>query len=110
MKQGLAQQMRKSYRGFKNKFKKKWFDIYETPAEARQNPPPESHWTRGLDEWQKLVDWWAKPARMARAAKNAENRSKCKITTHQGSKSFARGRHEFVSIFIYFYNILKVFI
>nr|GEW74918.1 hypothetical protein [Tanacetum cinerariifolium] len=39
--------------------------------------------------------FWADPKRMNIAKKNAEKRAKKKTTSHQGSKSFAQGRHEF---------------
>nr|GEX05791.1 hypothetical protein [Tanacetum cinerariifolium] len=49
------------------------------------------------EEWQELIDFWADPKRMDIAKKNAQNRAKKKTTSHQGSKSFAQGRHEFMN-------------
>ncbi|GJW19394.1 hypothetical protein Tco_0026830 [Tanacetum coccineum] len=43
-----------------------------------------------------MVDWWADPKRMEKFEKNAQNRAKNKVTTHQGSKSFAQGRNEYL--------------
>nr|GFA79773.1 hypothetical protein [Tanacetum cinerariifolium] len=46
----------------------------------------------------KLVDYWSDPDRMKQSYRNAVNKAKNKVTTHQGSKSFAQGRHEFVEM------------
>ncbi|GKD95720.1 retrovirus-related pol polyprotein from transposon TNT 1-94, partial [Tanacetum coccineum] len=62
--------------------------------EAREKPPPDD-WKRSAEEWQELIDFWADPKRMNIAKKNDQNRAKKKTTSHQGSKSFAQGRHEF---------------
>ncbi|GJR73931.1 hypothetical protein Tco_0086296 [Tanacetum coccineum] len=45
--------------------------------------------------WEKQVDWWDDPKRVEKVTKNAENRSKKRTATYQGSKSFAQGRHEY---------------
>lgn len=104
---GLHHQLRKAYRGHKNKIKSKWFDTKEAPEHARREPPPAKSWKRTREEWEQLCDWWADPDQMARAAKNAENRAKNKIKTHQGSKSFARGRHEFMKDNGYFEDLIE---
>ncbi|GJV14445.1 Myc-type, basic helix-loop-helix domain-containing protein [Tanacetum coccineum] len=53
---------------------------------------------RTEDEWNKLVDWWSHPDRVARSLQNAANRAKNTILTHQGKKSFAQGRNEYKSM------------
>ncbi|GJX65684.1 acidic leucine-rich nuclear phosphoprotein 32 family member A [Tanacetum coccineum] len=60
---------------------------------ARQEKPPK--WKAGDAQWQKLVDFRSDPDRMKQSERNVANRAKNKVTTHQGSKSFAQGRHEF---------------
>ncbi|GKA38258.1 acidic leucine-rich nuclear phosphoprotein 32 family member A [Tanacetum coccineum] len=58
--------------------------------------PPKKVWgDRTEDEWNKLVDWWSHPDRVARSLQNAANRAKNTILTHQGKKSFAQGRNEY---------------
>ncbi|PWA38951.1 hypothetical protein CTI12_AA557230 [Artemisia annua] len=93
---GLKLQMRSLYRKNKNRIKARWFDIHSTPAVAREHPPPPDAWVnRTREEWELLVDWWSDPARMERSAKNAENRSKNTILTHQGRTSFVQGRNNY---------------
>nr|GFC95792.1 hypothetical protein [Tanacetum cinerariifolium] len=65
-----------------------------TIEQARQEKPPK--WKAGDAQWQKLIDFWSDPNRMKQSERNAANKAKNKVTTHQGSKSFAQGRHEFV--------------
>ena len=103
VKLGLELQMRLLWRKYKGRIKSHHFKTHETPAEARLQPPPPTVWrNRTREDWEDLVDWWSHPDRMARSVKNAENRAKSTITTHQGKKSFARGRNEFVRLFIIF--------
>ncbi|GJW31082.1 CACTA transposable element [Tanacetum coccineum] len=45
-----------------------------------------------------LVDWWSHPDRVARSLQNAANRAKNTILTHQGKKSFAQGRNEYLDM------------
>nr|GEU30788.1 hypothetical protein [Tanacetum cinerariifolium] len=74
----------------KCKFKDKWFNKKKV-EQARHEKPMK--WKAGDAQWQKLVDFWSQ---MKQSKRNAANRAKNKVTTHQGSKSFAQGRHEFV--------------
>ncbi|GJV46245.1 zinc finger, CCHC-type containing protein [Tanacetum coccineum] len=50
---------------------------------------------RTHDEWNELVDWFSHPNQVSRSMKNAANRAKNTIPTHQGKKSFAQGRNEY---------------
>ncbi|GJY43423.1 acidic leucine-rich nuclear phosphoprotein 32 family member A [Tanacetum coccineum] len=77
-------------------FKKPAFTKQPTVKDARDNKP--SGWQLGDDEWQKLIDYWLNPKQMAKSTKNAQNRSKNKTPTYQGSKSYAQGRHEFAQM------------
>ena len=108
VREGLRKDFAKCYSGNKNRFKRKWFDSVDSVEEARNRKPP--NWKAGDDEWQKLVNFWADPKRMKQSERNSKNKSKNKVTTHQGSMSFARGRHQFVCFFIIFIFciILKV--
>ncbi|GKD66357.1 acidic leucine-rich nuclear phosphoprotein 32 family member A, partial [Tanacetum coccineum] len=56
---------------------------------------PKDDLKKGQATWEKQVDWWADPKRVEKLAKNAENKAKKRTSTYQGSKSFARGRHEY---------------
>ncbi|PWA47530.1 hypothetical protein CTI12_AA479680 [Artemisia annua] len=87
VKLGLELQMRLLWRKYKDRIKSNHFKTHETPAEARLRPPPPDVWrNRTREDWEDLVDWWSHPDRMARSVKNAENRAKSTITTHQGKK------------------------
>ncbi|GKB74261.1 acidic leucine-rich nuclear phosphoprotein 32 family member A [Tanacetum coccineum] len=82
---GLQRDFARRYSDKKCKFKDKWFNK-KTVEQARQEKP---------SKWKKFVDFWSEPDRMKQSERNAANRAKNKVTTHQGSKSFAQGRHEF---------------
>nr|GEZ14087.1 hypothetical protein [Tanacetum cinerariifolium] len=90
---GLQRDFARRYSDNKCKFKDKWFNK-KTVEQARQEKPPK--WKAGDAQWQKLIDFWSDPNRMKQSERNAANRAKNKVTTHQGSKSFAQGKHEFV--------------
>ncbi|GKC61122.1 acidic leucine-rich nuclear phosphoprotein 32 family member A [Tanacetum coccineum] len=90
---GLQRDFARRYSDNKCKFKDKWFNK-KTIEQVRQEKPPK--WKAGDAQWQKLVEFWSDPDRMKQSERNAANRAKNKVTTHQGSKSFAQGRHEFV--------------
>nr|GEX54443.1 acidic leucine-rich nuclear phosphoprotein 32 family member A [Tanacetum cinerariifolium] len=90
---GLQRDFARRYSDNKYKFKDKWFNK-KTVEQERQEKPPK--WKAGDAQWQKLVDFWSDPGRMKQSERNAANRAKNKVTTHQGSKSFAQGRHEFI--------------
>ena len=77
---GLERDFADRYSSHKNKFKYKWFTKAGSVQAARQKKPP--NWKAGDDEWQKLVDFWADPDRMAQSERNSKNRSKNKVTTH----------------------------
>ncbi|GJW79785.1 acidic leucine-rich nuclear phosphoprotein 32 family member A [Tanacetum coccineum] len=91
---GLQCSFKDQWKDKKNKLKAQGFSNYDSVQEAREKPPPDD-WKRSAGEWQELIDFWADPKRMDIAKKNAQNRAKKKTTSHQGSKSFAQGRHEF---------------
>ncbi|GJU02895.1 hypothetical protein Tco_1113233 [Tanacetum coccineum] len=65
-------------------------------VEAGTSAPKKVWGDRTEDEWNKLVDWWSHPDRVARSLQNAANRAKNTILTHQGKKSFAQGRNEYI--------------
>ncbi|GJV70753.1 acidic leucine-rich nuclear phosphoprotein 32 family member A [Tanacetum coccineum] len=90
---GLRKDFQDRYSDNKFKFKRRHFTKQPTVKDARDNKP--SGWQLGDDEWQKLIDYWLNPKQMAKSTKNAQNRSKNKTPTYQGSKSYAQGRHEF---------------
>ncbi|GKA61874.1 acidic leucine-rich nuclear phosphoprotein 32 family member A [Tanacetum coccineum] len=90
---GLQRDFVSLYSDNKCKFKDKWFNN-KTVDQARHEKPPK--WKARDAQWQKLVDFWSDPDRMKQLERNAANRAKNKVTTHQGSKSFAQGRHEFI--------------
>ncbi|PWA42073.1 hypothetical protein CTI12_AA548870 [Artemisia annua] len=90
---GLEKDFAGRYSDNKYKFKKRCLTKAGSIEAARRMKLPE--WKAGDDAWQKLVDFWAGPKRMEQSERNSKNRSKIKVTTHQGSKSFAQGRHEF---------------
>nr|GEY65176.1 hypothetical protein [Tanacetum cinerariifolium] len=92
---GLQCNFKDQWKDKKNKLKAKGFSKYDSVQEAREKPPPDDR-KRTAEEWQELIDFWADPKRMNIAKKNAQNRAKKKTTRHQGSKSFAQGRHEFM--------------
>ncbi|PWA90167.1 acidic leucine-rich nuclear phosphoprotein 32 family member A [Artemisia annua] len=73
---GLERDFADRYSSHKNKFKYKWFTKAGSVQAARQKKPP--NWKAGDDEWQKLVDFWADPDRMAQSERNSNNRSKNK--------------------------------
>ncbi|GJX44290.1 hypothetical protein Tco_0260966 [Tanacetum coccineum] len=72
------------------------YTIYDSPEEAKNHLPPSTVWgERTHDEWNELVDWFSHPNQVSRSMKNAANRAKNTIPTHQGKKSFAQGRNEY---------------
>ena len=100
---GIGLQLRLLWRKHRNRIKKAYFDTQPEPATAKQNPPPSTVWgSRSQAEWESLVDWFCDSKRMARSAKNAENRAKNKAKTHQGRNSFVQGRTERVRLIIIF--------
>ena len=100
---GIGLQLRLLWRKHRNRIKTAYFDTQPTPETAKQNPPPSTVWgSRSQGEWESLVNWFSDPRRMARSAKNAENRAKNKAKTHQGRKSFVQGRTERVRLIIIF--------
>lgn len=111
---GLWLQQRTLFRKYKHRLKSRYFDIHETPAAAKAHPPPKKTWgNRTQEEWEMLVDWWLDPKRMARSTTNAENRSKNKIITYQGRRSFVQGRNihvRLVIIFVIFKGFYIVYI
>ncbi|GJY49383.1 beta-amylase 2 [Tanacetum coccineum] len=98
VKLGLQLKLRILWRKNKQRIKADHFRRYGSAEEARNHLPPKKVWgDRNQDEWNKLVDWWSHPERVARSAQNAANRAKNTILTHQGKKSFAQGRNEYES-------------
>ncbi|GJY45585.1 acidic leucine-rich nuclear phosphoprotein 32 family member A [Tanacetum coccineum] len=80
----------------KNRIKAQQYTIYDSPEEAKNHLPPSTVWgERTHDEWNELVDWFSHPNQVSRSMKNAANRAKNTIPTHQGKKSFAQGRNEY---------------
>ncbi|GJU55639.1 uncharacterized protein Tco_1229353 [Tanacetum coccineum] len=96
VKLGLQLKLRILWRKNKQRIKADHFTRYGSAEEARNHLPPKKVWgDRTEDEWNKLVDWWSHPDRVARSLQNAANRAKNMILTHQGKKSFAQGRNEY---------------
>ncbi|GJW93320.1 acidic leucine-rich nuclear phosphoprotein 32 family member A [Tanacetum coccineum] len=96
VKLGLQLKLRILWRKNKQRIKADHFTRYGSAEEARNHLPPKKVWgDRTEDEWNKLVDWWSHPDRVARSLQNAANRAKNTILTHQGKKSFAQGRNEY---------------
>ncbi|GJY34770.1 uncharacterized protein Tco_0419239 [Tanacetum coccineum] len=84
------------WRKNKNRIKAQQYTIYDSPDEAKNHLPPSTVWgERTHDEWNELVDWFSHPNQVSRSMKNAANRAKNTIPTHQGKKSFAQGRNEY---------------
>ena len=103
VKLGLQLKLRILWRKNKQRIKADHFTRYGSAEEARNHLPPKKVWgDRTEDEWNNLVDWWSHPDRVARSLQNAANRAKNTILTHQGKKSFAQGRNEYVRLFIIF--------
>ncbi|GJX89939.1 hypothetical protein Tco_0343265, partial [Tanacetum coccineum] len=97
VKLGLQLKLRILWRKNKQRIKADHFTRYGSAEEARNHLPPKKVWgDRTEDEWNNLVDWWSHPDRVARSLQNAANRAKNTILTHQGKKSFAQGRNEYV--------------
>nr|GEW84838.1 protein kinase-like domain, phloem protein 2-like protein [Tanacetum cinerariifolium] len=90
---GFQRDFARRYSDNKCKFKDKWFNK-KTVEQVRHEKP--TKWKARDAQWQKLVDFWSDQDRMKQSERNSANRAKNKVTTHQGSKSFAQGRHEFV--------------
>ncbi|GJR38061.1 Myc-type, basic helix-loop-helix domain-containing protein [Tanacetum coccineum] len=97
VKLGLQLKLRILWRKNKQRIKADHFTRYGSAEEARNHLPPKKVWgDRTEDEWNNLVDWWSHPDRVARSLQNAANRAKNTILTHQGKKSFAQGRNEYL--------------
>ncbi|GKB73498.1 hypothetical protein Tco_0934910 [Tanacetum coccineum] len=93
---GLQLKLRLLWRKNKNRIKAQHYTIYDSPEEAKNHLPPSTVWgERTHDEWNELVDWFSHPNQVSRSMKNAANRAKNTIPTHQGKKSFAQGRNEY---------------
>ncbi|GJV45692.1 acidic leucine-rich nuclear phosphoprotein 32 family member A [Tanacetum coccineum] len=93
---GLQLKLRLLWRKNKNRIKAQQYTIYDSPDEAKNHLPPSTVWgERTHDEWNELVDWFSHPNQVSRSMKNAANRAKNTIPTHQGKKSFAQGRNEY---------------
>ncbi|GKA81915.1 acidic leucine-rich nuclear phosphoprotein 32 family member A [Tanacetum coccineum] len=93
---GLQLKLRLLWRKNKNRIKARHYTIYDSPEEAKNHLPPSTVWgERTHDEWNELVDWFSHPNQVSRSVKNAANRAKNTIPTHQGKKSFAQGRNEY---------------
>ncbi|GJW79150.1 hypothetical protein Tco_0140832 [Tanacetum coccineum] len=91
-----ALKLRLLWRKNKNRIKAQHYTIYDSPEEAKNHLPPSTVWgERTHDEWNELVDWFSHPNQVSRSMKNAANRAKNTIPTHQGKKSFAQGRNEY---------------
>ncbi|GJZ20604.1 acidic leucine-rich nuclear phosphoprotein 32 family member A [Tanacetum coccineum] len=93
---GLQLKLRLLWRKNKNRIKAQHYTIYDSPEEAKNHLSPSTVWgERTHDEWNELVDWFSHPNQVSRSMKNAANRAKNTIPTHQGKKSFAQGRNEY---------------
>ncbi|GJY62765.1 acidic leucine-rich nuclear phosphoprotein 32 family member A [Tanacetum coccineum] len=93
---GLQLKLRLLWRKNKNRIKAQHYTIYDSPEEAKNHLPPSTVWgERTHDEWNELVEWFSHPNQVSRSMKNAANRAKNTIPTHQGKKSFAQGRNEY---------------
>ncbi|GKE76286.1 hypothetical protein Tco_1542406, partial [Tanacetum coccineum] len=66
---GLKKDFQDRYSDNKSKLKREHFNKQKTVKVATDNKP--SGWQLEDDEWQKLIDYWLEPKRMAKSAKNA---------------------------------------
>ncbi|GJS28884.1 hypothetical protein Tco_0489504 [Tanacetum coccineum] len=96
---GLELKLRLLWRKNKNRIKADHYAKHTSPDEAKNHPSPPRVWgDRTEDDWNQLVDWWSQPDRVSRSLQNAVNRAKNTIITHQGKKSFAQGRNEYLDM------------